>query len=234
MAAIEGEAAATAAAYPCVAAAAAAAAAIMAGRLRPPGTNGFPSLTPTGGPPPPSVPPLGPGPPPGVPPPPLGPNPPLGPRPLLPALVNLLLGAPLQSHASALDRPGGPLVPRAIADAIGGWAGRPRAACPVPAPRYVIWRDLSPFPPRTGHAMAVCLVGRGPAPTLAPCVIPSLPATVCAPTPPASALASDPTLLSALSSFCSTFAQARGGSGPGRRTEGERGARSPDKNLPRI
>ena len=130
------------------------------------------------------MPPPGPGPPPGVTLPPLGPEPPPGPGPPLLALVDLLPGAPSQSLASAAGCPGGPLVLVAIAAAPGGWARRPISACPVTAPRSGMWRALSRLPPTMGHIIFVCFSRRGPAPALAPCVIPSALVPTCAPAPP--------------------------------------------------
>ena len=182
----------------------------MAGILIPPGTNDIPSPPPTGGPPPPHVPPSGPGHPLGVPPPPPGPDSPPGPGPPLLTLVDLLPVAPSQSHASEAARPVGPLVPGAIAAAPGGWAGRPRADRLVPAPRYGMRRAPSSLPPTTGHSMVVCLSGRGPAPVLASCVLPSSPASAGTPASPAAVLASAPALFSTLSSFRYAFALGSG------------------------
>ena len=111
----------------------------------------------------------------------------------------------MQSCGAAADRPGGPLVPGAIAAAAGGWARRPRSARPVPSPRSVMRRAQSTSPPMTGHAMVVLLAGRGAAPALAMYVLPPTPATKYAPAPPVTALASAPALLSTLSSFRSAF-----------------------------
>ena len=219
VAATEGEAATVSAAYTWVAAAAAAAAAaaMMAGRLRPPGAQWHPhpsscgwsslySCSPSGyrtssgiysyssG----------------------ARTPPPGPKQPPPALVDILPGAPSQLPALVAAFTCGLLVPGAIAAAPGGWAERPRSTRRVPALRSRMRGAPSPLPPKTGHVMVVCLAGRGAAPALALCMLPSAPAPACAPAPPTAALASAPALLSILSSFWSAFAPGSGRKSPGK------------------
>ena len=206
--------AAEAAAYPWVVAAAvaAAAAAMIAKISRTPRANGLPRLPPAGDPPPPLVTSPGLAIPMGVPPSSPVPKPP-GPGQPLPALIDILPGAPFESRALAAARSGGMLVPVAVEVAPKGWAGRSRGARPVPAPRPGMRKSPLPSPPMVGHTMIICIASRRPAPALALCETfygSSAPTPACDPAPPATAPASALALLSTLSSFRSAFAPASG------------------------
>ena len=185
---------------------------MIAGRSRTPRLNGISRPPPVVGPHPPPLPSPDPGLTTGVPIPPVGPKPPPVLGPPLPALVNILPGAPLKSRSSAAARPRGLLVFGDVAAAPKIWSCRPRAAFPVPSPRPGMRMESSPSPPTTSHAMVVCLAGRGPPSALAPCKLPSAPAPApaCDPALPAAVLASALAILSTLSSFLSALAPGLG------------------------
>ena len=235
-AATEDEATAADGAYPWVTAAASAAAMTIR-RSGTPGTNGLPRAPPVGVIPPPTVPPPGTEIPPGVPPPAPVPDPP-GPGTPLPKLVNILPCPPSESHASAVARPGGPLVPGAVAEAPKGWAGRPRAARPVLDPQPGMRKALLPPPPQWATLWSFALLVGGLTLRLRrvryfvgsllhrhPRLILRPPRP--RPLPPLRYSPPSPT-------FGPHSCQAWEGSDPGRWTGGARGARSPDNTPPGI
>ena len=150
--------------------------------------------------------------PPGVPPLDLVPKP-ASPGPPLLAFVNTLPGAPSESRLLQRLDQGARLFLGTWRVAPKGWAEGPRASRPALAPRPGMWKAPLPSLYTMGHTMVVCLVSRGPAPTLLLCETfcgYSVPALACNLVPPADASASPPALFPTLSSFCSEFAQVSG------------------------